>query len=65
MQTRGRQPTRAGHRCWSRPLPDYIAGHTTHAGAAEMVLEEAFGVVTGVTPWRYHARPRQGAWSPT
>jgi hypothetical protein len=25
------------------PLPDYIAGHTTYAGAAEEVLEHVFG----------------------
>jgi hypothetical protein len=31
------------------PFPDYPAGHTTYAGAAERVLEDAFGVRPGVT----------------
>jgi hypothetical protein len=30
------------------PFPDYIAGHTTYAGAAEEVLEHVFGVDPGV-----------------
>lgn len=31
------------------PFPDYIAGHTTYAGAAEEVLESVFGARPGVT----------------
>jgi hypothetical protein len=31
------------------PFPDYIAGHTTYAGAAEKVLEHVFGKHPGVT----------------
>jgi hypothetical protein len=30
------------------PFPDYIAGHTTYAGAAEKVLEQVFGQHPGV-----------------
>jgi hypothetical protein len=30
------------------PFPDYIAGHTTYAGAAEEVLEHAFGENPGI-----------------
>lgn len=30
------------------PFPDYIAGHTTYAGAAQKVLEHLFGVEPGV-----------------
>jgi hypothetical protein len=30
------------------PFPDYIAGHTTYAGAAEEVLEHVFGGHPGV-----------------
>jgi hypothetical protein len=30
------------------PFPDYIAGHTTYAGAAEEVLEQVFGEHPGV-----------------
>lgn len=30
------------------PFPDYIAGHTTYAGAAEEVLEQVFGENPGV-----------------
>jgi hypothetical protein len=30
------------------PFPDYIAGHTTYAGAAEKVLERIFGTHPGV-----------------
>jgi len=30
------------------PFPDYIAGHTTYAGAAEIVLEHLFGERPGV-----------------
>jgi len=30
------------------PFPDYIAGHTTYAGAAEEVLEHVFGMHPGV-----------------
>jgi len=31
------------------PFPDYIAGHTTYAGAAKVVLEHVFGRNPGVT----------------
>ena len=31
------------------PFPDYIAGHTTYAGAAKQVLEDVFGRNPGVT----------------
>lgn len=31
------------------PFPDYIAGHTTYAGAAKQVLEHIFGRSPGVT----------------
>jgi hypothetical protein len=31
------------------PFPDYIAGHTTYAGAAEEILENVFGESPGVT----------------
>lgn len=31
------------------PFPDYIAGHTTYAGAAQAVLEHLFGEEPGVT----------------
>jgi hypothetical protein len=31
------------------PFPDYIAGHTTYAGAAKQVLEHIFGKNPGVT----------------
>lgn len=30
------------------PFPDYVAGHTTYAGAAEQVLEQVFGLPLGV-----------------
>ena len=30
------------------PFPDYIAGHTTYAGAAEKVLEHVFGKHPGL-----------------
>ena len=30
------------------PFPDYIAGHTTYAGAAQRVLEHTFGAIPGI-----------------